>query len=503
MFRVLNPPTVEMPSGRRARHPTIAASLRAAIAAGQMVPGERLPSSRDLAVHFAVHRHTVAEALESLVAEGWIESSPRRAFSVRFDLPRPDALSLYRAGNGAAPLRWRFVRDGSPLGSPDPTTVRFPLHSATPDPRLLPRDELRAAYGSVLRSRRLDVFDMGDERGLPRLVAALGAFLRRTRGLGGREILLTHGSQEALALVAQAMLGKGDAVAVDDPGYPPAWAAFRAAGARVVPIAVDKDGLDVDALGRALQRRSIRLLYLTPSRHYPTTVSLSAPRRMALLEMTRRARIAVLEDDYDHEHHFRASPPVPLAVDAPHVIYVSTLSKAIAPGIRIGFVAAAEDVIARLVRLRRIGTRGNDGMTQAAVAAWIEDGGFERHLRRARQTYRERRDAAFAALEQGRDRGCAVECALPDGGLSLWTTWAKLDTGQLALRARDRGVLFVPEHLLRVRRGETTRRAHGARIAFSRATPEEIRTAIGIVIAEALAMRDPRDARGGLIQGDL
>ena len=263
-------------------------------------------------------------------------------------------------------MKWRLVRDGPGLVSPDFAAVRYPLHSATPDPRLLPREELRAAYAGVLRGRRVDCFDMGDERGLPRLVRALRAFLRRTRGLTGRELLLTHGSQEAIALVAQVLLADGDAVAVGDPGYPPAWDAFRAAGARIVPLPVDEQGIDVDALGRALRRVPCRLVYLTPGRHYPTTASLSAPRRMALLEMTRRAGVAILEDDYDHEHHYRASPPPPLALEAPHVIYVSTLSKAVAPGVRIGFVAAAGEIIDRLVRLRRTGARGNDGVTQAA-----------------------------------------------------------------------------------------------------------------------------------------
>lgn len=486
MFRLLSPPIVAMPSGRRARHPGIASSLRAAIAAGQVGPGERLPSSRELAAHFGVHRHTVSEALGSLVAEGWIEASARRAFSVCVDLPLPDVASNEREDDREAMPTWRFVRDGSGLVPPRPAAARYALHTATPDPRLLPRDELRAAYASVLRSRRVraaDLFDMGDERGLPRLVRALGTFLRRTRALVGRELLLTHGSQEAIALVAQAMLGPGDAVAVGDPGYPPAWDAFRAAGARVLPVPVDDQGIDVDALGRVLARGACRLVYLTPGRHYPTTAPLSAPRRLALLEMTRRAGVPILEDDYDHEHHYRASPPPPLAVQAAHVIYVSTLSKAIAPGIRIGFVAGSPALVERLVRLRRTGARGNDGVTQAAVANWIEEGGFERHLRRGRQVYRERRDAAFEALEGVRASGVDVTCRLPEGGLALWARWGALDSSALAQRARERGVLVAAERLLRVRPGRAP--AHGMRIAFSRATPGDLRTAIRLVGEEA------------------
>ncbi len=224
-----------------------------------------------------------------------------------------------------------------------------------------------------------------------------------------------------------------------------------------------------------------------------TTASLSAPRRVALLEMTRRAGVAILEDDYDHEHHFRASPPPPLALEAPHVIYVSTLSKAIAPGIRIGFVAAGAAVVERLVRLRRMGTRGNDGITQAAIAAWIEEGGFERHLRRGRQAYRERRDAAFSAIERAREAGSDVSCRLPEGGLALWTHWGALDSLALALRARDRGVLSVAESAVRVAPSSAqTTPSHGARMAFSRAAPDELRAAIGIVAEEARTLARSR-----------
>ncbi|HLK39684.1 MAG TPA: PLP-dependent aminotransferase family protein [Polyangiaceae bacterium] len=490
MFRLLNPPTVTMPSGRRARHPGIASSLRGAIARGQVGAGESLPSTRELAAHFGVHRHTVAEALDSLVAEGWVEALPRRSFRVRVDVSQREDVPSRARADGAS-FDWRFVREGCDLVAPAPGRARYPLHSATPDPRLLPRDELRAAYSSVLRGRRADAFDLGDERGLPRLVRALGAFLRRTRGLADREILVTNGSQEAIALVAQALLAPGDVVVVGDPGYPPAWDAFRAAGARLVPVPGDGDGLDADAIVRALRRHRCRLVYLTPGRDYPTTASLSAARRVSILEATRRAGVPILEDDYDHEHHFRASPQPPLALDADHVVYVSTLSKAIAPSLRIGFLAAVPAVVDRVLRIRRTGTRGNDGIAQAAVAEWIEEGGFERHLRRGRLVYRERRDAAFAALERARGGGCDVTCHLPDGGLALWAHWGGIDTIRLAERARDRGVFFVPEGLVRVRVAGAQRRS-GARIAFSRLAPDELSRAVSILAAEALALRPAR-----------
>jgi GntR family transcriptional regulator/MocR family aminotransferase len=317
---------------------------------------------------------------------------------------------------------------------------------------------------------------------------ALDAFLRRSRGLSGRDLLLTHGSQEAIALIAQAMVGPGDAVAVEDPGYPPAWQAFRAAGATLVRVPVDESGMRVDGLRGLLREHPVRLVYVTPCRQYPTTVSLAPARRTALIAATREAGVPILEDDYDHEHHFHASPPPPLAVlgaYSDHVIYVSTLSKAIAPGIRIGFVAAANEVIARLVRLRRVGTRGNDAITQAAVADWIEQGGFERHLRRARRTYRARRDSALAAIGTLQAHGVDVSAVAPEGGLALWTRWDGIDTWDLAVRARERGVLFLPERVLRLEASNPWHPWHGARFAFSRLPAETFAEALAIVADEA------------------
>ncbi len=494
MFRFLNPPTVAMPSGRKARHPGIASSLRAAITGGQIGPGERLPSSRDLSAHFGVHRNTVSEALDSLVAEGWIEAAPRRAFSVAFDLPLPEVFASRRLVAGAP--NWRFVRDGPAIGSPDPASVRYALHSATPDPRLLPRDELRAAYASVLRARgrgALAVFDMGDERGLPRLVRALSTFLRRTRGLSGRELLLTHGSQEAIALVAQAMLAPGDRVAVGDPGYAPAWESFRAAGAELVPIAVDDQGIDVEALGRAMRRRPCRLVYLTPGRHYPTTVTLSAPRRVALLEMTRRAGVPVLEDDYDHEHHYRASPLPPLALEASHVIYVSTLSKAIAPGIRLGFVAA----------------HGDSGRPPRPTAPDGHEGERWHHPGRHRRLDRRRRiRAPPAARAAGLPRAARRGVRRPResarrGGRRVEPSPRRrvgaLDALGWARHVRARPTNERARRPLRARapgpcRARCASRDAGprARLAFARYTPDELRIAIGIVAEEASAMSPSR-----------
>lgn len=218
-------------AGRKSLALGIADSVRRSIARGQLRPGELLPSTRTLAEEFEVHRHTVLFALELLVSEGLLLSNPRRGFVVS------DSARFVKAESGDSPLPWsgfRIVRGDSLLDVPAVSSAAYPLHSATPDPALVPRAELKSAYAHVLRRRRDELFDIPDDRGFEPFRKIVADHLRQHRGLVAREVMITHGSQEAIALVARALIAEGDVVAVEDPGYAPAWHAFRAAGARVV-----------------------------------------------------------------------------------------------------------------------------------------------------------------------------------------------------------------------------------------------------------------------------
>jgi GntR family transcriptional regulator/MocR family aminotransferase len=488
-MRLLNLPEPRSINGRKTRYLAVAAALRAAIRTGQLASGEYLPSSRELAAEFEVHRHTVQVALDALVAEGWVMAEPRRGFRVCASVPEVRAPRRSAARSGFR--GFRVVRTGVELRSPASGTVAFPLHSATPDPLLVPRAELRRAYAHVLDRYRGELLDIGDERGLPALRTALGQYLRRARAVVPEDLVLTHGSQEAIALVGQSLLGPGDAVAVEEPGYPPAWAAFRAAGATVVPVPVDAHGLSIDHLKEVLERHPVRLVYVTPTHQYPTTVSLSGIRRDELLRVTLARGVPILEDDYDHEYHYRGSPPAPLsATGAPHVLYVSTFSKLVAPTFRIGWVAGSRDIVEQLVQLRRVTTRANDAVTEAALADWMQDGGFERHLRRARRCYAERCERAVESLEHAA-REVPMVFEAPSGGLSIWVRFPGLDVMELARRASDRGVVVAPEPLLGSKRD-----GNGVRLAFGRIAPERFRQAVGILASVAEEMRRAPVASG-------
>jgi GntR family transcriptional regulator / MocR family aminotransferase len=468
-------------SGRRTRWAPVAEALRRALASGSRAAGELLPSTRELASTFGVHRQTIMVALDALCAEGLLRAEPRRGYRVA--APEPGLPPPRPAKSRAAGYTFRIVREPGPIPAAI-GAVKYPLHSATPDPSLLPLRELRASYAHVLARHGSSALDAATGAGNPLLVRELLDYLRRARAVLFERMLVTVGSQEGIALAARALLGPGDVVAVEDPGYLPAWQAFRAVGAEVVPVPVDARGLRVDALERLLRRRRVRLVYVTPNHQYPTTVTLSAPRRRALLELTLGHGVPILEDDYDHEYHYRGEPQAPLAASAtaPHVLYVASLSKLVAPGVRIGMLCGSGELLDVLERHRQSTVRAGDGVTQAALADWIADGGFERHVRRARRAYAERRDAALAALSRAATK-LPLELTPPDGGLAIWVRWPEHDTVELARRALARGVAVLPGPLASIEANSP-----GMRLAFGRVGPARFAEAVSILASEAKRM---------------
>jgi GntR family transcriptional regulator/MocR family aminotransferase len=296
---------------------------------------------------------------------------------------------------------------------------------------------------------------------------------RRGIPLRAENVLVTRGSQMALDLLARTLISPGDRVAVESYGYRPAWEALRRAGAELVPIAVDSDGLDTSALARAASRAPFRAVYVTPHHQYPTTVVMSPARRLGLLATARAHDLAIVEDDYDHEFHFDGRPVAPLAARDPggNVIYAGTLSKVLAPGLRLGFVAAPERVIERLAQLRAITDRQGDQVVEHAVADLNEDGELQRHTRKARRIYGERREQLVATL--GRELPGVLEVALPPGGITVWAR-ASVDVERWKQRALDHGVAIATARDFD-RDGRT--RPY-VRLAFARYTAAEMTDAV-------------------------
>lgn len=429
----------------------IARKVADEIRRGRLRPGDRLPGSRQLAATLHVHRNTILAAYAELIAEGWLETSRGRGTFVARTIPevkgRPFARRLgLRTG---APARTVLNLPDAPAVYRPPILPRGTLNlsSGSPDIRLVPARLLGRAYRRVMATRGGDVLSYGDPEGHPALRSALASMLAINRGLSvtKSDVFVTRGSQMALSLVARALLRPGDVVAVEHWGYRPAWEAFRAAGAIVVPVPIDRDGIDVDALRHLNERRPVRAVYLTPHHQYPTTVTLKAARRIEILTLAQERKMAIVEDDYDHEFHYDGRPVLPLASAdrAGVVVYIGTLSKILAPGIRVGYVVAPSELISRIAAIRSLLDIQGDLATEAAVAQLIEDGELQRHVARVRRDYARRRDALAGALTGMLSD--AVDFTVPPGGMAIWIkfhtpgnveTWAR--------RSLEHGVSWYP-----------------------------------------------------------
>jgi GntR family transcriptional regulator/MocR family aminotransferase len=321
------------------------------------------------------------------------------------------------------------------------------MSGGVPDLRLLPIVEIARAYRRALRRHARALLAYGDPRGEPRLRAAIAGMLAQSRALpiGADDVLVTRGSQMALDLVARTLLSPGDVVAVEALGYPPAWQALSQTGAELMAVPVDDDGIDVDALEKLARRRALRAVYLTPHHQYPSTVTLTAARRLALLDLARRQRFAIIEDDYDHEFHYEWHPVEPLASadSSGLVVYIGTLSKILAPGLRLGYVVAPRRLLDHVAVRRLYVDRQGDHVTEHAIAELVEDGELGRHARRMRRVYMRRRDALVAAL---RDKlGAALSFDVPPGGMALWARVARgIDADAWTERARAKKLVVHP-----------------------------------------------------------
>ncbi len=427
----------------------IARGLATEVRRGRLLPGSQLPGSRELADALGVHRNTALAAYRELAAEGFLETVVGRGTFIARELPQidpePAAGSATAEGSRTTPA-FPLTMAPPPERTDIPPAAGLVLHGSIPDTSLVPRDALARAYRRALRSRR-NLLDYGDPAGEFRFRSALAKMLGERRGLAidADDVVVTRGSQMAISLVAAVLLQPNDVVAVEALGYRPAWRAFLQHGATLMPLPVDAHGLVVSALEELISRRPIRALYVTPHHQYPTAVSLSAARRMALLALARKHRFAIVEDDYDHEFHYDARPVLPLAsADASgSVLYVGTLSKVLAPGLRVGYLVAPRPVRDAVVAARLDLDRQGDRLTESALAELMEDGEVQRHVWRASRVYKARRENAVAALAKLADW---VSFDAPTGGLAVWATICdrRLSADAWHRAALKRGVVFQP-----------------------------------------------------------
>jgi GntR family transcriptional regulator / MocR family aminotransferase len=356
--------------------------LRRAITGGRLLPGDQLVPSRQLAGELGVSRHTVTTAYGRLVAEGYADGRAGGGSVVASAYPSP---SKGAGRAGALHPSPRFA-GWVPYFRPPPYGCRFDLRPGLPDPSLFPAALWRRRVGAAIAPEH-SLY--GDPAGKIRLRRAIAGWVARSRSVAADEdtVVITCGAQHAIDLVARVLLEPGDCVAVEDPGYVPAARLFGALGARVAGVPVDDEGLVVDLLPSAA-----RIVYVTPSHQYPLGMTMSMPRRKALLRWAERHDAAVIEDDYDTEFRYVDRPLEPLqALDANgRVVYVGSFSKTFSPSVRLGFAVVPRPLAEPIAALRQLIDWHPPIAMQTALADFINEGLLDKHLRRSRRVYAER-----------------------------------------------------------------------------------------------------------------
>ncbi len=401
----------------------IYAALRAAILAGRLRPGVRLPSTRTLARDLGAARNTIVGAFEQLVVEGYLVSRVGDGTRVAATLPE----TLLHARRSAAPAASGGAAPGlSARGralvaarrpAPDPSRRAF-------QPGLPAVDEFPRELWARLLARRARLPARGSRGyghpgGLPVLREAIAACFGAARGVACEpsQVIVVAGAQAALDLSCRLLLDPGDPAWIEEPGYLGARGALLAAGAHLVPVATDADGLDVQSGVRTAE--SARLAYVTPSHQFPLGVTMSLARRLELLAWAARAGAWIVEDDYDSEYRYAGRPIAAMqGLDAAgRVIYLGTFSKTMFPALRVGWLVVPPALVDAFTASVRLTGQQVAADMQAALADFLAEGHFAAHVRRMRALYAARQDRLIGALHRRLDG--VLEVAPREGGMQL------------------------------------------------------------------------------------
>lgn len=431
------------------------AGLRRAILDGTLPPGSRLPSTRALAAESGVSRTTTQAAFDQLIAEGYLETRRGSGTYVATELPDGSmaAVSPAPVVSGTPAPAIRFSAYGrsltqQPLAAPPPNLpVRYDFRYGLPPVEAFPYDVWRRLLNRQIHDVTLRSLRYGPPEGALALRTAIAGYLARSRGVHCTpdQVVIVNGSQQALDLTARLLLEPGDGVVLEEPHYQGARNVFLAAGARLLPFPVDTDGLDPSLLPGP--GAGVRLAYVTPSHQFPAGGVMPIARRLALLSWAERCGAVVVEDDYDSEYRYDGRPiPALQGLDrSGRVVYVGTFSKVLFPSLRIGYVVLPDPLRAPFTSAKWLADRHTPTLEQETLAAFIDEGHFERHLRRSRAANASRRAALLAALDEAFGEGAVVTGSNAGIHVVVWFPGLGADSVPgIAGRARAAGVGVYP-----------------------------------------------------------
>lgn len=424
-----------------------------AIQAGDLPEGTKLPGTRVLCKLFGVNRNTLVKAFDDLAAQGFIDQIPNRGTFILAGHAKHRARGrmLGEENKQSAVSSFTFSMSAVLEDPLEVSDLPYQFNDGMPDLRLLHTDVLARLYVSKLKRKRNSLsWQQLQSKAHETFKMQFANYLNLTRGLriSPSRLLTTSNHAIGLYLVIKALIAVGDKVIVTNPGYYLPNMTLSDSNARVLTVPVDAEGLSVVHLEQLCETQKIRMVYLTSNYHYPTTVVLSAKRRIAILDLAARYDFIIVEDDYDYDFHHDTNPILPLAAfdTNERVVYISSFARSLPMGFGYGFVTGPAAFMRELQKHQGVLEPGIDVIKEQVLAEWIEEGEVHRLFKKNKKIYRERRDAFVALLE--RELGGYVRFQVPLRGLAIWVEWLdSFNLMHLQKACALRG-LFLPTTIL-------------------------------------------------------
>jgi GntR family transcriptional regulator / MocR family aminotransferase len=467
--------------------------LREAILSGQLKKGHRLPSTRLLAQDLRVSRMTVVNAFDQLTLEGYLAGNVGRGTYVSDQLPDEKLRVKCCASNLDTQMPERlttptklFSRQGqrylgTELDHGIASTVCIPFQPGIPAIDEFPIEAWSKMRRALWKKLGVANLSYGDPAGFQPLRTAIAEYVRAYRGVkcDDQQVVIVSGTQQAVDAVAKLATDPGDHVIFENPGYGRCRAVFLAANNTIVPVSIDRCGLNVDeAIAKA---PNARIAYVTPSHQYPMGVTLSIERRIQLIEWANRNGSLIIEDDYDAEFRY-CQRPIPALQGLDHgarTIYIGSLSKVVYPSLSMGYAIVPKPMVSPFVKAISLTSRPSPTFEQMAICEFIASGNFARHLRKMRSIHEQRRTVLVNCVEQY--LGEFINIVGADAGLHCAAT-LKIDTRDtdISKRARDIGILLRPLSEYLYPRPDAGKKSelNGLVFGFASSTPTQIRSAV-------------------------
>jgi GntR family transcriptional regulator/MocR family aminotransferase len=451
-----------------------------AIQRGYLPFGTKLPGTRKLSSLLEVHRNTIVSVYDELLAQGWIEIFPNKGTFVIGKEQNTTTVQTFRQNNlENYPRETGFsFKTSNILDNPfEHSDCDYIFNDGIPDIRLTQVDQYSGIYSSILK-RKAHKIGQYNYDGSEFFKQNLSQYLNLSRGLpiSKNNLLITRSTEMSMYIVSEILLSQDDTVLVGALSYFSVNMIFQRTGVNILTVSIDEEGINVEEVRKICEKQKIRMLYLTPHHHYPTTVTLSVKRRLELLNLSQEFGFIILEDDYDYDFHYDKSPILPLAsADTKGmVVYIGSFGKLLAPGFRTGFIVAPENLMAEMRKYLGIIDRQGDILMEHVLGEMIAEGEINRYLKKSLKIYKERRNHFAALLKHHLEE--FIDFKIPSGGLAFWTEWkTPVNLMQLSRNCAQNN-LFIPKTLLYQNKNLTA-----LRLGFGNFSIHEMEKAIEIL----------------------